>query len=101
MDKNGFSSQIEVKNTSIDNIKDYYDLIIANILTDQIIIISDKLVPRLNKNELLILSGIRNKEKRIIIDKFFKLGAIYKLVLTEDGWCSLLFRINNNIPEKL
>lgn len=89
--KNGFSSQIKVQNTSIDNINDSYDLVIANILTEKIVNIGKQLVSRLNKNALLILSGIRIDEKQIIIDEFSQLRTHFKKILTEHDWCSLLF----------
>ena len=89
--KNGFSSQIQIFNTQIDNIKDTYDLVIANILTDEILSIKQQLISRLNNNACLILSSIRSKEKQIIIDEFSQLGTHVKKILTEDDWCSLLF----------
>ena len=91
VEKNGFSSQIQIFNTEIDNIKDTYDLVIANILTDEILFIKQQLISRLNINACLILSGIRSKEKQIIIDEFSELGPHFKKILTEHDWCSLLF----------
>ena len=91
VDQNGFSSQIEVHNKEIYEIDDNYDLVIANILTEQIVKISDKLVSRLNKNGLLIVSGLRSGEKQIIIDEFSELETNFTKILTEDDWCSLLF----------
>ena len=64
--KNGFYSQIQILNTQIDNIKDTYDLVIANILTDEIISIKQQLISRLNYTAYLILNGIRSKENQII-----------------------------------
>lgn len=89
--KNGFSSQIQIFNTQIDNIKDTYDLVIANILTDEILSIKQQLISRLNNNACLILSGIRSKEKQTIIDEFSQLRTHFKKILTEHDWCSLLF----------
>lgn len=91
VEKNGFSSQIQIFNTEIDNIKDTYDLVIANILTDEILFIKQQLISRLNNNAYLILSGIKSKEKQIIIDEFSELGPHFKKILTEHDWCSLLF----------
>jgi len=91
VEKNGFSSQIQIFNTQIDNIKDTYDLVIANILTDEILSIKQQLISRLNYTACLILSGIRSKEKQIIIDEFSRLGTHFKKILTEHDWCSLLF----------
>lgn len=89
--KNGFSSQIQIFNTQIDNIKDTYDLVIANILTDEILSIKQQLISRLNNNACLILSGIKSKEKQKIIDEFSQHGTHFKKILTEHDWCSLLF----------
>ena len=91
VEKNGFSSQIQIFNTENDNIKDNYDLVIANILTDEILFIKQQLISRLNNNAYLILSGIKSKEKQIIIDEFSELGPHFKKILTEHDWCSLLF----------
>ncbi len=91
VEKNGFSSQIEIFNTQIDNIKDTYDLVIANILTDEILSIKQQLISRLNNNACLILSGIRSKEKQTIIDEFSQHRTHFKKILTEHDWCSLLF----------
>ena len=75
VETNGFSSQIQIFNTENDNIKDNYDLVIANILTDEILFIKQQLISRLNINACLILSGIRSKEKQIIIDEFSELTS--------------------------
>ncbi len=91
VDKNGYSAQITVQNININDIEDTYDLVLANILTDQILKIADDLVERINVNGYLILSGIRNNEKEEIIDKFTKLNMVFKKILTDDDWCSLLF----------
>ncbi len=91
IETNDYSSKIQVQNCDIDHIKGSYDLVIANILTEQILKISKKLADRMNVNGQLILSGIRLKEKDIIIDKFTELNTVFKKSLTDGDWCSLLF----------
>ncbi|HSG30978.1 MAG TPA: 50S ribosomal protein L11 methyltransferase [Thermodesulfobacteriota bacterium] len=91
VDKNGYSAQITVQNTKINDIEDRFDLVLANILTDQILKIADDLVSRVNVKGYLILSGIRINEKEVIIDKLTKLNTEFKKILTDDDWCSLLF----------
>lgn len=91
VDVNGYSSKIQVINTDIVSINESYDLVIANILTEQILNIKSSLVSRLNDNSRLILSGIRLNEKDSIIDSFTKLNINYNKILTEDDWCSILF----------
>lgn len=86
-----FLRKLKSLNTQIDNIKDTYDLVIANILTDEILSIKQQLISRLNNNACLILSGIRSKEKQTIIDEFSQHRTHFKKILTEHDWCSLLF----------
>jgi len=90
--KNGFSSRIKVLCTSIEGIEDRYDLVIANILADDIISISDELYSKLNNDGVLILSGIRDEIKEEISALFKEKELILYYELSDKGWNTFLFK---------
>lgn len=78
---------------SITDTNKKYNLIIANIIADVILVLSKDLKNALEKNGYLIISGILNKYKDQILKEFSNLELIKNL--TKGEWESFIFKEKN------
>ncbi|MGH7807140.1 MAG: 50S ribosomal protein L11 methyltransferase [Thermodesulfobacteriota bacterium] len=92
VEKNGFSSNIEVLCGSLELSNDDFDVVIANILTDSIVLLSEELKAKLKPDGALLLSGIHEARKEKVIQRFRELGLFLDRELSEEGWVCLLFK---------
>ncbi len=81
---------------SVDKAEGLYDLVVANIIADVILILEKDIKKHLEDNAILILSGILDKYKTRIKKKFQDLELIDEMQINE--WCSLVYK--NKIKEK-
>lgn len=81
---------------SVDKTEGLYDLVVANIIADVILILEKDIKKHLEDNAILILSGILDKYKTRIKEKFQDLELIDEMQINE--WCSLVYK--NKIKEK-
>lgn len=81
---------------SVDKAEGIYDLVVANIIADVILILEKDIKKHLEDNAILILSGILDKYKTRIKEKFQDLELIDEMQINE--WCSLVYK--NKIKEK-
>ena len=92
VEQNGLSPNIEVLCGSLELTNDDFDLVIANILTDSIVLLSEELKAKLKPDGLLLLSGIHDARKEKVIHRFRGLGLFLDKELSEEGWVCLLFK---------
>ena len=78
---------------SIDKSQKKYDLIVANIIADVILILNKDLKDHLKDDGILILSGILNKYEEKIKDNFKELKLIDSIISNE--WVSLVYKKEN------
>ncbi len=81
---------------SVDKAEGLYDLVVANIIADVILILEKDIKKHLEDNAILILSGILDKYKTRVKEKFQDLELIDEMQINE--WCSLVYK--NKIKEK-
>lgn len=81
---------------SVDKAEGLYDLVVANIIADVILILEKDIKKHLEDNAILILSGILDKYKTRIKEKFQDLELIDEMQINE--WCSFVYK--NKIKEK-
>lgn len=79
---------------SIDKAQNKYDIIVANIIADVILVLEKDIKKHLKENAILILSGILNKYETRVKEKFQDLEFIESLNL--DEWCTLVYKKRNN-----
>ncbi len=77
---------------SVNNADKKYDIVVANIIADVLIFISNDLKKRVNN--ILILSGIIDKYKNKVIEKYKDLKLIDEI--KENEWVTLVFRKEMN-----
>jgi ribosomal protein L11 methyltransferase len=92
VNKNGFSSNIEVLCVSLENTNDGFYLVMANILIDSILLISEEPKSKLKSEGLLLVSGFRDTRKDEVIQRFRELGLSLDKELSNEGWGALSFK---------
>lgn len=81
---------------SVDKSNSVYDLVVANIIADVILILEKDIKKHLDENAILILSGILDKYRTRIKEKFQDLELLDEMQINE--WCSLAYK--NKTKEK-
>lgn len=93
--KNNFSlNNLNLNNIwqgSCDIVNKNYDLVVANIIADVILIIKNDLIKRLNENGVLILSGILNTYSERIKSQFSMLKLIDEKF--KGDWLTLVYKV--------
>lgn len=75
---------------SVDKIKQPYDVVVANIIADVLIMLHDKIQNAVKLNGILILSGILDSKARTVIEKYESMQLIQKI--EKDEWVTLVYR---------
>jgi len=91
VEKNGFSSAIKVLLGSIEDVPGQFDLVVANILIDSIIAISEDLSEKAGPKGTILLSGIKDEQKIRAIERFSEIGYELKDEYQEIEWVGLVF----------
>lgn len=95
--KNNFSlNNLKLNNIwqgSCDKANKKYDLVVANIIADVILIIKNDLLKALNKNGVLILSGILNVYEERIKSQFSSLELIDEK--KKNDWLTLVYKVKD------
>jgi len=66
-----------------------YDIVVANIIADVLVAINNELKSKLNKNSILILSGVLDKKEDIVLDAFKELKLLERI--QKDEWITLIY----------
>lgn len=91
--KNAKINKVKFQNIwcgSVDQANKKYDLVVANLIADIILVLESDIKKCLNDNAILILSGILDKYESRIKDKFQDLKLIDKIQSNE--WISLVYK---------
>ncbi|MFZ0456238.1 MAG: 50S ribosomal protein L11 methyltransferase [Ignavibacteriaceae bacterium] len=88
---NNVSDRIDIKISEIESVQEKgFDLILANIQKNVLVNIEGQIVKRLEKNGLVILSGLLNEDEKDIMEKYNGLNLIDKRLMGE--WLALVLR---------
>lgn len=90
---NKVSSQVEIRKCELNEIKENdFDLIIANIQKNILIELSDGFRFRIKANGVLILSGLLEMDREVIVSKYTSLGFEEIDYMKMDEWIGLVFK---------
>lgn len=90
---NKLNERVRVLNCSIEDVKGEFDIVIANIVTGELLKYSEK-KSLLNKEGVLLVSGISELKKEIAISGFTGSGFQFHKEFVEDGWVALWFNLS-------
>jgi ribosomal protein L11 methyltransferase len=90
---NAVGESVEIMTGEIDAVKENgFDLILANIQKNVLLEIAEKIKMRLNKNGVVILSGLLDSDKIAIEKKYNSLGFRTEEVEQMDEWIAIVFK---------
>lgn len=79
------------KNVNTEFDKETYDFVVANILTETLVSLSDAIYKSMNKNAILIISGFVSNDKKAI-EEFQKLGLTLRYVYEFNNWSTAVMQ---------
>ncbi len=82
---------VDVSGTALEDIKDRFDIVVANILAEDLAEMSRVVVDRLDDGGRLILSGILISKTDMVIDAYERVEMKLEGSIEEGDWSALLF----------
>lgn len=90
---NDVSDTVEIRKCELKDIDEKdFDLIIANIQKNILLELADDLKSRIKQNGILILSGLLEMDRDVIIEKFSSVGFDEMDYLKMDDWIGIAFK---------
>jgi ribosomal protein L11 methyltransferase len=90
--KNNVFSQTDFFHGSATNVKNQFDIVLANILHNIIADIMEDLVNLIKPNGLIILSGIIKEKEQFVLDSAIFHGLTHIETLEEDNWVGIILK---------
>jgi len=84
--------KMEISLTPIDAISETFPIVVANILAEDLVKMSQLLVNRVKSNGILILSGILKEREAYVIEGFSSFPIVLISSTASDEWCCLKYR---------
>lgn len=78
-------------NNLLDGIDNKFDIIIANIVADVIVLLSEYLEVNLASNGVFLVSGIIENKWPIVFEKILSQGLVLEKMIEEEGWVTAKF----------
>ncbi|MCI0453388.1 MAG: 50S ribosomal protein L11 methyltransferase [Candidatus Dadabacteria bacterium] len=76
---------------SLDSINRRFDLVIANLVTDELIRMSKDIKSLIDEKGLLLVSGISELKREIALKGFTDIGLSIEREFVEGGWVAMIF----------
>jgi ribosomal protein L11 methyltransferase len=95
-EKNSVSHKIKLVCGYLETVKEKFDLIVANISVETILLMKDELKLRLNSGGKLLVSGIPNSRRDEAVSGLEKGGFILERELREGDWVAIVFSVDKN-----
>jgi ribosomal protein L11 methyltransferase len=89
---NGVSSEVEITSTPLAQLKDRYDVVLANILAEENARLASQLIERLAEGGTLILSGILQEKEALVLAAFAGRGLGEPDIRRREEWSCLSYR---------
>jgi len=90
-ERNGMNSRVHVLLASIEDVGERFELVIANIVTDELIRMVEGIKSVLEEDGILVVSGISELKKEMAISVFREAGFGLNREFIEGGWVAIWF----------
>lgn len=95
-ERNNLAGRLEVSDTPLEQVEPGFDLVIANIVHDILVELSDDLAKAVRDGGYVLLSGLlEGDQSRNLIHLFEQKGFYLKRQITDEQWCALLLHKPN------
>ena len=91
--RNGVDSRVVIFNGSLETIRRKFELVIANIVTDELLRMGEGIKSLIDNEGLLLLSGISELKKERALKGFTDIGFSLKREFVEGGWVAMLLSL--------
>ena len=93
--KNGLGDKIEILQGDVtEGLGFQADIIVANLIADLIIRLSDDITRHLTGKKIFISSGILSEKKEAVTEALEKSGFCILDILEEEGWCAIAAKLS-------
>jgi ribosomal protein L11 methyltransferase len=97
VERNGLSAKVGVLRASLEAVKERYDLVMANIVTDELLRMAEGIKMVMDENGVLVVSGISELKKEKAISGFKEAGFDLVREFTGDGWVAIWFKLSSRM----
>ena len=91
--RNGFDSRIVILNGSVETIRRKFELVIANIVTDELLRMREDIKSLIDDEGLLLVSGISELKKDKALSGLTDIGLCFNKEFIEGGWVAMLLSL--------
>jgi ribosomal protein L11 methyltransferase len=91
VERNRVTSKINVLYGSLENVREKFELVIANIVTDELLRMAEEIKSVLEEDGILLVSGISELKKERAISGFKEVGFSPEREFIEGGWVAIWF----------
>lgn len=98
-EENGLGSRVRVLFGSLDDVREKFDLVLANIVTDELIRMSGKIKSAVDEDGILLVSGISELKKEHAVSGFREIGFSLNREFIDGGWVAIWFNLENERQE--
>ncbi|HWP91645.1 MAG TPA: 50S ribosomal protein L11 methyltransferase [Thermodesulfobacteriota bacterium] len=99
VERNGVSTKVRVLRASLEGAKERYDLVMANIVTDELLRLAEGIKKVMKENGVLVVSGISELKREKAISGFKEAGFGLIREFTEDGWVAIWFELSSRMDK--
>lgn len=92
--KNYFSDRVIVKHGTLEDVKEEFNLVIANIVTVELLRMVHDIRLVLSKNGTLVISGVSELKSKIALDGFSDAGFELVNEYNESGWVAMWLKFS-------
>ncbi len=91
---NGMGSTIQVLHGSLEDVRERFDLVVANIVTNELLLAREMIKSTVEENGVLLVSGIYKYKKELVVSGFNGIGFSLAGKFMDGGWIALWFNKN-------
>lgn len=88
---NGMGSMVQVLHRSLEDVQERFDLVVANIVTSELLSVRERIKSAVEDNGVLLVSGIYEYKKELAVSGFSEVGFSLAGEFSDGGWVALWF----------
>lgn len=94
-EKNGVGTRVRVLYGSLGDVREKFDLVLANIVTDELIRMRGKIKSAVDEDCILLVSGISELKKEHAASGFREIGFSLNREFIDGGWVAIWFNLES------
>ncbi|MER3447391.1 MAG: hypothetical protein C4291_11385 [Candidatus Dadabacteria bacterium] len=95
VETNRVGSKVQILYGSLDNVREKFDLVLANVITDELLRMRGEIKLAVKEDGILLVSGISELKKEYALSGFREIGFSLKREFTDGGWVAIWFGLKS------